>query len=147
MHGLEPIEYGWVAGQARVPSAADETILVEAQSVGTKAIRVYLSGPVAGASGERDRARLPRLVGGLLIGVGLGVLAGAAAPKPADAVSSPPWPASYKIKPHEQDRLTPADVPGPDGIVYPDWRYAGVPGGIPEVPERVRIEDFGAGRR
>lgn len=26
---------------------------------------------------------------------------------------------------------TAADVTGPDGIVYPDWRYAGVPGGIP----------------
>jgi len=34
-------------------------------------------------------------------------------------------------------------VVGPDGIVYPDWRYAGVPGGIPNVPERARAEDFG----
>jgi hypothetical protein len=26
---------------------------------------------------------------------------------------------------------TPADIPGPDGIYYPDWRKAGKPGGIP----------------
>lgn len=54
-----------------------------------------------------------------------------------------PWPAAYKIKPAETDRLTAADVVGPDGIVYPDWRYAGVPGGIPDVAEKVRIEQFG----
>jgi hypothetical protein len=53
------------------------------------------------------------------------------------------WTPSYKIKPHETDRLTAADVIGPDGIVYPDWRYAGVPGGIPDVEETARIEQFG----
>jgi hypothetical protein len=57
---------------------------------------------------------------------------------------SPPWEPAYKIKAHETHRLTPADVVGPDGIVYPDWRYAGVPGGIPSLPERARVEDFGA---
>jgi hypothetical protein len=56
----------------------------------------------------------------------------------------PPWDPSYKIKPHETHRLTPADVVGPDGIVYPDWRYAGVPGGIAAVPDRAGVEDFGA---
>ncbi|HEY1169843.1 MAG TPA: carbohydrate binding domain-containing protein [Verrucomicrobiae bacterium] len=30
-----------------------------------------------------------------------------------------------------QGALTPADIPGPDGIVYPDFRQAGIPGGIP----------------
>ncbi len=55
-----------------------------------------------------------------------------------------PWPPTYKIKPDQKDRLTPADVVGPDGIVYPDWRYAGVPGGIPKVPEAARAESFGA---
>jgi hypothetical protein len=54
-----------------------------------------------------------------------------------------PWEPSYKLRPDEKARLTPADFPGPDGIVYPDWTYAGVPGGIPEVPERARIEEFG----
>jgi len=55
----------------------------------------------------------------------------------------PRWEPAYKIKPHETGRLTAADVVGPDGIVYPDWRYAGVPGGIPTVPEKARIEQFG----
>ncbi len=54
-----------------------------------------------------------------------------------------PWPPTYKIRPEEKGRLTAADVVGPDGIVYPDWRYAGVPGGIPDVPEKAKIEDFG----
>lgn len=40
--------------------------------------------------------------------------------------------------------LTSADVLGPDGVVYPDWTYAGIPGGIPEVPIKARITDFGA---
>ena len=33
--------------------------------------------------------------------------------------------------------------PGPDGIVYPDWRHAGIPGGIPAVAA-VRLESFDA---
>lgn len=61
----------------------------------------------------------------------------------ADEHPKPPWEPSYKIKPDEHDRLTAADVVGPDGIVYPDWRYAGMPGGIPNVPEQARIEEFG----
>jgi len=61
----------------------------------------------------------------------------------ADDGNGPPWDPAYKIKPHEVDRLTAADVVGPDGIVYPDWRFAGVPGGIPEVPKRARIDEFG----
>ncbi|MBC8874811.1 MAG: right-handed parallel beta-helix repeat-containing protein [Planctomycetes bacterium] len=61
----------------------------------------------------------------------------------ADEGNGPPWDPSYKIKPHESGRLTAADVVGPDGIVYPDWRFAGVPGGIPEVPECARIDEFG----
>jgi hypothetical protein len=55
-----------------------------------------------------------------------------------------PWPAQYKIRPGETNRLTAADVVGPDGIVYPDWHYAGIGGGIPDVPGKVRIEEFGA---
>jgi|GEM_PF-764289 len=33
--------------------------------------------------------------------------------------------------PAHSQSLTAADLPGPDGIVYPDWRAAGVAGGIP----------------
>ncbi len=37
-----------------------------------------------------------------------------------------------------------AEFPGPDGVAYPDWRRAGMPGGIPEVPVVARVADFGA---
>ena len=68
-----------------------------------------------------------------------GVTSAAQAGNPATR----PWAAQYKIKPEQTQRLTAADVVGPDGIVYPDWHYAGVPGGIPQVPTKVRLEDFG----
>lgn len=55
-----------------------------------------------------------------------------------------PWPPQYKIKPSEKHRLTPADVIGPDGIVYPNWTQCGVPGGIPAIADGVTIEAFGA---
>ena len=55
----------------------------------------------------------------------------------------PLWEPQYKLRPDETGRLTAADFPGPDGIVYPDWTYAGVPGGIPNVPEAASIADFG----
>ena len=32
---------------------------------------------------------------------------------------------------------------GPDGLYYPDFRYAGVPGGIPAVPVVAKVTDFG----
>jgi hypothetical protein len=58
-------------------------------------------------------------------------------------VVEPPWEPQYKLSPDETDRLTPADVPGPDGLVYPDWSRAGVPGGIPDdIPEAVGPERF-----
>jgi hypothetical protein len=59
-------------------------------------------------------------------------------------VAEAPWPGSYKLRPAEQSRLTAADVLGPDGLVYPDWRFAGVPGGIPEIPVKVRLVNLGA---
>ena len=37
----------------------------------------------------------------------------------------PPWKPQYKIRPEEKAKLTAADFPGPDGIVYPDFTYAG----------------------
>jgi len=55
-----------------------------------------------------------------------------------------PWERQYKIKPNEKSRLTPADVLGPDGIVYPNWTKCGVQGGIPEIKAAASIEDFGA---
>jgi len=55
-----------------------------------------------------------------------------------------PWERQYKIKPNEKNRLTPADVLGPDGIVYPNWTKCGVQGGIPKVKAVASIEDFGA---
>lgn len=54
------------------------------------------------------------------------------------------WPRLYKIKPAQSDRLTAADVVGPDGIVYPNWTGCGVQGGIPAVRVVARIEDYGA---
>ena len=55
-----------------------------------------------------------------------------------------PWERLYKIKPTEKDRLTAADVVGPDNIVYPNWTKCGVQGGIPDVKVVAKIEDFGA---
>lgn len=55
----------------------------------------------------------------------------------------PPWEGTYKIRPDQKDRLTAADVVGPDGIVYPNWTRCGVQGGIPNVKPFGRIEDFG----
>jgi len=69
-----------------------------------------------------------------------------ASPSPsAEEAGRPPWEGQYKIRPDEKQRLTEADVVGPDGLVYPDWTYAGVPGGIPDVAVRARAADFGAG--
>lgn len=55
-----------------------------------------------------------------------------------------PWEPQYKIDPREKERLTEADVVGPDGIVYPDWSRCGVQGGIPSPPVVARVEDYDA---
>jgi len=68
--------------------------------------------------------------------------AGTAAAK--ESGESIPWPHQYKIRPDQKDRLTPADVVGPDGIVYPNWTQCGVQGGIPTVNVVAKIEGFGA---
>lgn len=60
-----------------------------------------------------------------------------------DPNAKPPWKGQYKIRPEETDRLTPADIVGPDGIVYPNWTHTGVQGGIPDIPAVVHIADFG----
>jgi hypothetical protein len=60
----------------------------------------------------------------------------------------PPWEPQYYFDlqaPADVARLTPADVPGPDGLVYPDWRRAGVAGGIPAADDllvMVGAEEF-----
>jgi len=48
-------------------------------------------------------------------------------------IAAEPWPSQYLVKPWETERLTAADVVGPDAIVYPDFRRVGVPGGIPDL--------------
>lgn len=58
-----------------------------------------------------------------------------------EPVSEPPWEPQYKLT-QDDSRLTAADVPGPDGFVYPDWRMAGVAGGIPTVPSVIGPERF-----
>ena len=54
-----------------------------------------------------------------------------------------PWPPTYKLRPDEKKRLTAADRAGPDGLVYPDWRWAGVPLGITDVAVQAEIGQFG----
>jgi hypothetical protein len=50
----------------------------------------------------------------------------------AESGTASPWPPQYKIRPDQTDRLTAADVVGPDGIVYPNWTRCGVQGGMNE---------------
>ncbi len=79
----------------------------------------------------------------------------------ADPAGNAPWERQYKIKPNETGRMTPADVLGPDGIVYPNWTKSGVQvedpafgtsgaaltdrgrSGIPQVKAVNSIEAFG----
>ena len=79
----------------------------------------------------------------LTIGLSFSTAVGLAAEQPAGAPLRP-WPAQYKIKPDETHRLTPADVVGPDGIVYPNWTRCGVQGGIPDVGPFTAIEAYSA---
>jgi hypothetical protein len=65
-------------------------------------------------------------------------------PAEAGRTNIVPWERLYKIKANEMDRMTPADILGPDGIVYPNWTKCGVQGGIPDVKVVASIENFGA---
>ncbi len=58
----------------------------------------------------------------------------------------PPWPAQYKIRPNEKAKLTAADFPGPDGIVYPDFSRAGIRPGFHDRKDVkvLKLSDFGA---
>ena len=62
---------------------------------------------------------------------------------PSAETARPPWPGQYKLRPSDKDHLTPADVVGPDGIVYPNWTRCGVEGGIPQVDVVTTIEEHG----
>ncbi|MBS1368629.1 MAG: hypothetical protein HPZ91_01620 [Lentisphaeria bacterium] len=57
---------------------------------------------------------------------------------PSDPVP-PPWKPQYKIRPEEKAKLTAADFPGPDGIVYPDFTYAGARNEILKRAGRTKI--------
>lgn len=59
-----------------------------------------------------------------------------------DLVQQAPWPGEYKLRPDQKDRLTAADVIGPDGLVYPNWKGVGVTGGISSLPIAVGPEMF-----
>jgi hypothetical protein len=61
----------------------------------------------------------------------------------SDMPARAPWEGQYKIRPSQTARLTPADVVGPDGIVYPNWTRCGVQGGIPSVKPVVTLEECG----
>ncbi len=71
------------------------------------------------------------------------ILSGSLSASAAELTNTPPWKGQYKIRPHETNRMTPADVLGPDGIVYPNWTKCGVQGGIPEIEAVTSIEKFG----
>ena len=60
------------------------------------------------------------------------------------AMRIPPWESQYKLRPEDKDKLTPADVVGPDGVVYPNWKQVGVQGGIPKVPVALKLADVDA---
>ncbi len=55
----------------------------------------------------------------------------------------PPWEGTYKIRAHEPEKLTAADVMGPDGIAYPNWTNVGLPHGIPALKNTLLASDFG----
>ncbi|WP_269539269.1 right-handed parallel beta-helix repeat-containing protein [Cerasicoccus fimbriatus] len=59
-------------------------------------------------------------------------------------MTAPPFVSEYQLTPEDVELLTPADVVGPDGLVYPNWRKVGVQGGIPDVPVALHLDDLGA---
>lgn len=63
-----------------------------------------------------------------------------------EASSEVPWARQYKIKPDEVDRLTPADVLGTDGLVYPNWTKCGIQGEIPKIGQDKQDNPLGLAR-
>lgn len=56
---------------------------------------------------------------------------------------APPWPGTYKIRANQPEKLTAADVLGPDGIAYPNWTHVGLPHGIPHLENTLNATDYG----
>jgi len=54
-----------------------------------------------------------------------------------------PWAGQYKIRPDQTERLTAADVVGPDGLVYPNWTKCGVQNDGPRTSRTVSLETAG----
>lgn len=75
----------------------------------------------------------PLIPAALLIGLLVGCGEPPAAPRPLAIV--PPAPDAVPTGSTE--------LAGPDGVAYPDWRYAGVPGGIPDLPAVVQVAAHG----
>lgn len=64
----------------------------------------------------------------------------------AVALSAAPWVAGCRADrtpPVERSDKSP-DLTLPSGVVVPNFRFAGVPGGIPQLPVVEHLEDFGA---
>ncbi len=93
-----------------------------------------------GMTHSRSQGRLGHTWSSLLLVIALGAGTGVA----TGGDQAVPWPHQYKIAPGQKERLTAADVVGPDGIVYPNWTQCGVQGGIPKVDVAAKLEDFGA---
>lgn len=56
---------------------------------------------------------------------------------------APPWQGTYKIRANHPEKLTAADVMGPDGIAYPNWTHVGLPHGIPHLKNTLIATDYG----
>ena len=74
----------------------------------------------------------------------LGLTREPAGPSPAPGPTAPPWPGTYKIRANQREKLTAADVLGPDGIAYPNWTRVGLPRGIPRLANTLSAADYGA---
>jgi hypothetical protein len=56
---------------------------------------------------------------------------------------APPYKGTYKIRANQPEKLTAADVLGPDGIAYPNWTHVGLPNGIPHLENTLKATDYG----
>jgi len=56
----------------------------------------------------------------------------------------PLWPGTYRVWPWEKEKLTAADLPASDGVVYPDWRKAGLSADLKPGSFSVEISECGA---
>jgi hypothetical protein len=69
----------------------------------------------------------------------------AAGAQPQTNVPTATVPSADSTAPNDNAPLTVMDVRGPDGLIYPNWTWAGVQGGIPSPPAiQVNLADKGA---